>query len=52
MVDEDEDDDIDEYNQANLDLHNHFRSLHVDTPPLEFSQELADAAKVWSTHLD
>jgi len=61
MVDDDESDsnndeetsgDIDSYNQANLDLHNYFRSLHVDTPPLEFSQELADAARVWSTHLD
>jgi len=43
---------IDSYNQANLDLHNYFRSLHTDTPPLEFSQELADAAREWSTYLN
>lgn len=43
--------DIDSYNKVNLDLHNHYRSLHVDTPPLEFSQELADAAYAWSSHL-
>jgi len=43
---------IDSYNQANLDLHNQFRSLHEDTPPLEFSQELADAARLWSTYLN
>jgi len=33
-------------------LHNYYRSLHEDTPPLEFSQELADAAFEWSTYLN
>jgi len=34
-----------------LKEHNKLRSLHKDTPPVEWSQKLADDAQIYATHL-